>query len=126
MTKAGVLKAHTDEALYKILVIHSYTEDLVAYSKFSNLISDKLEKKNINTDVRTFYLDSERYNEAEENARMYQFLDSIQQWNPDIILVNDDQATYTLMACNHPFGKAKPVVFFGSQLSQLPSIGATP
>lgn len=105
MTEVGVLKAHTNEPLYKVLVIHSYTKDLVTYSKFSNLVSEKLKQKKINTDVRTFYLDSERYNEAEENARMYQYLDSIKHWNPDIILVNDDQATYTLMACNHPLGK---------------------
>ena len=124
--ETGVLKAHTNEPLYKILVIHSYTEDLVAYSKFSNLISEKLEKKNINTDVRTFYLDSERYNEAEENAKMYEYLDSIRQWNPDIILVNDDQATYTLMACNHPFGKTKPVIFSGVNFPNFPLLDQHP
>ena len=72
-----------------------------------------MEDQDIRTDIRTFYLDSERYNEAEENARMYHYLDSIQDWNPDIILVNDDQATYTLMACNHSLGKTKPVVYSG-------------
>ena len=112
-TKAGVFKTHTNEPVYKILVIHSYTEELVTYSKFSNLIGEKLENQDIRTDIRTFYLDSERYNEAEENARMYHYLDSIQGWNPDIILVNDDQATYTLMACNHSLGKTKPVVYSG-------------
>lgn len=111
--KAGIFKTYTNEPIYKILVIHSYTEELVTYSKFSNLIAEKLEDKNIETDIRTFYLDSERYNEMEENAKMYQYLDSIQAWNPDIILVNDDQATYTLMACNHPLGKTKPVVYSG-------------
>lgn len=59
---------------------------------------------------------------------MYHYLDSIKNWNPDIILVNDDQATYTLMACNHPLGKTKPVVFSGvnfpnwSLLEQHPNI----
>ena len=42
-TKAGVFKTHTNEPVYKILVIHSYTEELVTYSKFSNLIGEKLE-----------------------------------------------------------------------------------
>ena len=125
-TKAGVFKAHTSEPLYKILVIHSYTDDLVTYSKFSDLISEKLEKKKIDTDIRTFYLDSERYNEADENAKMYQFLDSIQHWDPDIILVNDDQATYTLMACNHPLGKIKPVVFSGVNFPNFPLLSQHP
>lgn len=44
---------------------------------------------------------------------MFHYLDSIRNWDPDIILSNDDQATYTLMACNHPLGKNKPVVFSG-------------
>ena len=63
--------------------------------------------------IKTFYLDCERYNEKEENERMFHYLDSIRNWDPDIILSNDDQATYTLMACNHPLGKNKPVVFSG-------------
>lgn len=126
ITEAGALKAYAGEPLYKILVIHSYTEDLVTYSKFSHLVSEKLKEKNINTDVRTFYLDSERYNEAEENTKMYQYLDSIQQWNPDIILVNDDQATYTLMACNHPLGKTKPVVFSGVNFPNFPLLDQHP
>lgn len=125
-TKAGVVKAHTNEPLYKVLVIHSYTKDLITYSKFSNLVTEKLKDKNIHTDVRTFYLDSERYNEMEENTRMYQYLDSIQSWNPDIILVNDDQATYTLMACNHWLGKTKPVVFSGVNFPNYPLLDQHP
>lgn len=113
---------------YKVLVLQSYTEDLNTYSRFSALIAEKLEKKDIQIDTQTFYLDCERYNEKEENDRMYHYLDSIKSWNPDIILVNDDQATYTLMACNHPLGKTKPVVFSGvnfpnwSLLEQHPNV----
>ena len=40
-------------------------------------------------------------------------MEQVYEWDPDIILSNDDQATYTLMACNHPLGKNKPVVFSG-------------
>ena len=111
--KTALLRAHANEPASRILVIQSYTEDLVTYSTFSNIIAGKLQRKGIPSTVKTFFLDSERYNEAEENARMYHYLDSIQSWNPDIIIVNDDQATYTLMACGHPFGKTKPVVFSG-------------
>lgn len=32
---------------------------------------------------------------------------------PDIILVNDDQACYSLLACGHPYLKEIPIVFAG-------------
>lgn len=107
------MEAATGNTPYKVLILQSYTEDLITYSQFGDMIAGKLEKKNILTNIKTFYLDCERYNEKEENERMFHYLDSIRNWDPDIILSNDDQATYTLMACNHPLGKNKPVVFSG-------------
>ncbi len=107
------MEAATGNTPYKVLILQSYTEDLITYSQFGDMIAGKLEKKNIQTNIKTFYLDCERYNEKEENERMFHYLDSIRNWDPDIILSNDDQATYTLMACNHPLGKNKPVVFSG-------------
>ena len=107
------MEAATGNTPYKVLILQSYTEDLITYSQFGDMIAGKLEKKDIQTNIKTFYLDCERYNEKEENERMFHYLDSIQSWDPDIILSNDDQATYTLMACNHPLGKNKPVVFSG-------------
>lgn len=107
------MEAATGNTPYKVLILQSYTEDLITYSQFGDMIAGKLEKKNILTNIKTFYLDCERYNEKEENERMFHYLDSIRSWDPDIILSNDDQATYTLMACNHPLGKNKPVVFSG-------------
>ena len=107
------MEAATSNTPYKVLILQSYTEDLITYSQFGDMIAGKLEKKNILTNIKTFYLDCERYNEKEENERMFHYLDSIRNWDPDIILSNDDQATYTLMACNHPLGKNKPVVFSG-------------
>lgn len=107
------MEAATGNTPYKVLILQSYTEDLITYSQFGDMIAGKLEKKDIQTNIKTFYLDCERYNEKEENERMFHYLDSIRSWDPDIILSNDDQATYTLMACNHPLGKNKPVVFSG-------------
>lgn len=107
----GYIEAAGSNSPYKVLIIQSYTEDLINYSRFSDLIAQKLKKKDILVNMKTFFLDCERYNEQEENTRMYHYLDSINSWDPDIILVNDDQATYTLMACGHPLGKTKPVVF---------------
>ena len=97
----------------RVLVIHSFRDDEKFYPELDASIQRELLKKDIHGDLRTFYLDCEAYRSEEEEERMYHFIDSIQDWKPDIILVNDDQATYTLMKCGHPFVKTLPVVFSG-------------
>ena len=45
---------------------------------------------------------------------MYHLLDSVSDgWRPEIILVNDDQAAYSLFKCCHPLVTEIPVVFGG-------------
>lgn len=104
-------KGGNTQPTYKVLILHSYTDKLTAYAKFGQQVQLQLKEKGINTTLRTFYLDCERFNSHDEEERMYNFLDSIASWEPDIILVNDDQATYSLMACDHPIVKKVPVIF---------------
>ena len=59
-----------------------------------------------------FYLDCDAYDKEDEEARIYSCLDTISA-KPDIILVCDDQATYSLLACGHPLLKKVPIVFSG-------------
>jgi len=70
-------------------------------------------KQKINPKIHTFYLDCEQYLDSAEIARMYNYIDSIKEIKPDIILVNDDQACYSLLACGHPYLKEIPIVFAG-------------
>lgn len=44
---------------------------------------------------------------------MAHMLNSIAAWKPEIILVNDDQATYSLLMTGHPLLKTIPIVFAG-------------
>lgn len=111
--KANKSWARERKPVRKVLIIHSYTEKLSTASIFCEEIRKNLRKKGIEPEIRIFYLDAERYKAADEETRMYKYLNSLQDWDPDIILVNDDQATYTLMACGHPLGKKTPVVFSG-------------
>lgn len=97
----------------RVLVIHSFRNDEKFYPELDALIQRELLKKDVHGVLRTFYLDCEGYEAKDEEKRMYHFIDSIQDWKPDIILVNDDQASYTLMKCGHPFVKTVPVVFSG-------------
>ena len=97
----------------RVLVIQSFRWDDKNYLELNSDIRKELRKNRVNADIRTFYLDCECYMAEEEEERMYNFIDTIRLWKPDLILVNDDQATYTLMKCGHPFVKKVPVVFSG-------------
>lgn len=70
-------------------------------------------KQKINPEIHTFYLDCEQYLDSAEISRMYNYIDSIKEIKPDILLVNDDQACYSLLACGHPYLKEIPIVFAG-------------
>ena len=68
----------------------------------------------MNADIRIVYLDCEAFQEEPELKYMYHLLDSVSDgWEPEIILVNDDQAAYSLFKCCHPLAKEIPVVFGG-------------
>lgn len=96
-----------------ILVIQSYETTYEGYTGLNDKILHEFKKQNINPKIHTFYLDCESYLDKEELERMYNFLDTIQNSSPKIILVYDDQATYSLLACKHPFVKQIPVIFAG-------------
>lgn len=65
-------------------------------------------------DIRIVYLDCEAFQEEPELKYMYHLLDSVSDgWEPEVILVNDDQAAYSLFKCCHPLVKEIPVVFGG-------------
>ena len=98
----------------RILVVHSYEESYDAYPDFNRMIAEQFKKEKVDADIRTIYLDCESYWEEPELERMRFLVDSVSQnWKPEIILVNEDQAAYSLMKCNVPLAKEIPVVFGG-------------
>lgn len=98
----------------RVLVVHSYEESYTAYKEFNKLIIKAFHEHNVDVDLRIIYLDCESYREKEEIKRMSLLLDSISRnWKPDIILVNEDQATYSLLKSNNPLVKRIPIVFGG-------------
>lgn len=101
------------ESCRRILVIHSYEDSYTAYPDFNRLIAHEFEKHGVKAEIRTFYLNCEKYEEESEIRRMYHMLDSLSSWNPEVIIVNEDQATYSLLKTYHPLVKNRPVVFAG-------------
>ena len=97
----------------RIVVIHSYEESFPLYPEYDQLIIKNFKRNGINPDIKTLYLNCEEYNEQNEIKRIAMFLDSITEWKPDIILINDDQATYSSLMTRHELMKTLPVVFAG-------------
>lgn len=104
--------AHAKEN-FKIVCIHSYSPDYSPYESFNRKIKKEIKANGIQADLRIFYLDCEQYLEKEETQRIYNYIDTIQTWEPDVIVVNDDQATYSLLSSEHPFLRRIPIVFGG-------------
>jgi len=97
----------------RIAVIHSYEESFPLYTEYNQLIVKNFTRNGIHPDIKFFYLDCENFNEQGEIQQISAFLDSIADWNPDIILTNDDQATYSSLMTRHELMKTRPVVFSG-------------
>ncbi|WP_370862048.1 sensor histidine kinase [Parabacteroides faecis] len=110
------------------MVIESFEPEYTGYEGRIEKIHKEFKKHNINADLKTFYLDCDSYLDAEEKVRMHEFLDTVSIWNPELILVYDDQAAYSIMACKHHLIREIPVVFDGVNfpnwelLKQYPNI----
>lgn len=104
----------------RVLVIHSYSPDYAAYPEYNRLIEHYFHRAGMKVRISFFYLDCERYDETKEIERAKRMLDSITPWQPDIILLNDDQATYSTLKSYHPLLKRVPLVFTGVNYPNWP------
>lgn len=120
-------KSSTDLSEEKrILVIQSYEKHFPAYEKMKEIMSSELRKKGIHASVYSFYLDCEQYSEKQQRQKLFKKLNELSTWNPDIILVNDDQSLNALISSRHPLAKSIPVVFMGVSYPNIPIIRKYP
>lgn len=109
-----VLSSCSDREERRVLIVHSYEESYIGYPDFNRFIDKEFRRNGVDADIRIVYLDCEAYQEEPELKYMYQLLDSASKgWKPEIILVNDDQAAYSLFKCHHPLVKEVSIVFGG-------------
>ena len=104
---------HKKKEVRRVIVIHSYEKDYIGYASINKEIIKNFQERGIEPDIHFFYLDCESYNEDSEITVMNNFLESQKKWNPEIILVYDDQATYTLLKSEKSFEINAPIVFGG-------------
>ena len=67
--------------------------------------------------------ENEKKEILQEIDKINNFLDSISKWKPEVLLVNDDQATYSLLETHHPLLKGIPIVFSGVNYPNWELIG---
>ncbi|MGL5272271.1 MAG: sensor histidine kinase, partial [Phocaeicola sp.] len=87
----------------KVLIVNSYGRRSSLYLEFHKTQLQALENAGIKAEIRYIYLDCQKYNEQEEIERMRVLVDSAtSSWKPEVILVNDDQATHSLLKAEIP------------------------
>lgn len=96
-----------------ILIIHSYEANFPAYKDMKKIIADHLREKNIQAEIHSYYLDCEQNLEKKQKKDLYEKMNELSSWKPDVIMTFDDQALNILLSCNHPCIESIPVVFSG-------------
>lgn len=97
---------------YHILVIQSGETDYQPYDRYQKQLEKALSRKHIKARIDYFYLCCERYNEPDEIARLDSVVNSYaDHLQPDLIIVNGDQATYSLLSTRNPRLRRLPVIF---------------
>ena len=101
--------------VYKVLVVHSYESTYEGYRDYSRYITKGFKQRGYQIELKTLYLDCEAYREDSEIEHMNSMLNNLEKenWQPDIILVNEDQAHYSLLHTDHKWTKTLPIVFGG-------------
>lgn len=108
-----ILRGRKEEQKSHILVIHSYNENCGWKDELNKGIEECLSDHHISAQVRTFYLDSEKLRAQQELDTLTNLLGQYKNSPLDLIVVCDDQATFSLLETKHPLTYKVPVVFCG-------------
>ena len=96
-----------------ILIIQSYESNFPAYKEMKKILAKQLQEKDIQAEIYSYYLDCEQNLEKKQKINLFEKLNELCSWEPDIILTFDDQALNILLTCDHPCITTIPVVFTG-------------
>lgn len=103
----------TQRKPYRVLVLHSFKDYYTWGEDINNGISDCFDSQQVKANFKYAYLNSEFMNSQDEENYIKSLLDEEMSSPPDLILVCDDQATYSLLAAGHSLAHKIPIVFSG-------------
>ena len=97
----------------KIALVHSYEEGHVDAERTLKILKKELHDRGVHSEFREYYLDCDELTLEPEKERASLIIDDLTEWGAVLVAVLDDQATYSIMACNNPLLHNIPVVFSG-------------
>lgn len=96
---------------HNILVVLSNEPTYHPYERYGKALKKALADEGVKANIEYFYLDCERYNEDDEISRLDSVANSYHGRKLDLIIVNGDQATYSLLSTHNALLTKTPIVF---------------
>lgn len=98
---------------HNVLVIHSFNKNDSWVEDLNRGIKEAFEDKNLDIQIKEYYLSSELRTEEAKQLEINRLLDSFNSKTLDLIIVADDDSFSSFFATEHPYTHSKPVVFAG-------------
>lgn len=102
-----------DKNIKQVLVIQSYRSDDTWAEKLNKGVEQCLKKNNIKANIDTYYLDARLLDAPKELNALNALCEKYVTRPLDLIIVFDDEATYSLLKTDHPLTYSVPIVFSG-------------
>ncbi len=102
-----------DKKPHNVLVIHSFNKNDSWVEDLNKGIKEAFDDKNLDTQVKEYYLSSELRTEEAKQNEINKLLDSYRSKPLDLIIVADDDCFSSFFATEHPLTHSKPVIFAG-------------
>lgn len=98
---------------YKIGVVHSYEKSYSDAGRYCQILEKELAANGIASEINELFMNCNELRYHDELARASFFIDELDKWGADVIVIFDNQATYSLLKCDNPKLRNIPVVFSG-------------
>lgn len=102
-----------DKKPHNVLVIHSFNKNDSWVEDLNKGIKEAFDDKNLDTQVKEYYLSTELRTEEAKQNEINKLLDSYSSKPLDLIIVADDDCFSSFFATEHPLTHSKPVIFAG-------------
>lgn len=94
----------------RIALIFSFKPTYVGQKGMKEIIEKNLREKGYKPNTKEMFLDCEKYNEINEIKQVGIILDKLKAFHPDLIIVQNDQAAYSLLSSNHSLLSKCPTI----------------
>lgn len=116
--------AEDDKNTKQILVIQSYTSNDTWAGELNKGVEKCFKKNNIKANIDTYYMDARLLDAQKELEALSALCDEYSKRPLDLIIVFDDEATYSLLKTGHPLTFSVPIVFSGVDYPNKELLGA--